>query len=49
LLISRRSDGLQLVSQQDHARLAGDLAELWGAERERQIEMFATEVLPHIR
>ena len=33
MLISRRSDGLQLVSQQDHARLAGDLAELWGAER----------------
>ncbi|HLW94386.1 MAG TPA: DUF3891 family protein [Solirubrobacteraceae bacterium] len=33
MLISRRRDGLQLISQQDHARLAGDLAELWGAGR----------------
>jgi hypothetical protein len=33
LLISRRSDGLYAVTQQEHARLAGRLAELWGAER----------------
>ena len=24
------------------------LLELWGADRERQIELFATEVLPHL-
>ncbi|HEX4033171.1 MAG TPA: DUF3891 family protein [Solirubrobacteraceae bacterium] len=33
MLISRRSDGLHAVTQQEHARLAGRLAELWGAER----------------
>ncbi len=32
MLISRRSDGLHLVSQREHARLAGRLAQLWGAE-----------------
>ena len=33
MLISRRSDGLHLVPQREHARLAGRLAELWGAEQ----------------
>jgi hypothetical protein len=33
MLISRRSDGLTLVTQQEHARLAGTLAERWGNER----------------
>jgi hypothetical protein len=33
MLISRRPDGLTLVTQQEHARLAGTLAEGWGNER----------------
>jgi hypothetical protein len=33
MLISRRPDGLTLVAQQEHARLAGTLAERWGNER----------------
>src|ERR1700733_7393636 len=33
MLISRRPDGLTLVTQQEHARLAGTLAERWGNER----------------
>jgi hypothetical protein len=30
MLVSRRDDHLQLVTQPDHGRLAGKLAELWG-------------------
>lgn len=33
MLISRRGDGLQLVAQQEHARVAGAMAAAWGNER----------------
>ena len=33
MLISRRSDGLQLVAQQEHARVAGAMAAAWGNGR----------------
>jgi hypothetical protein len=33
VLISRRGDGLQLVAQQEHARVAGAMAAAWGNER----------------
>jgi len=33
VLISRRRDGLQLVAQREHARVAGEMASAWGNER----------------
>ena len=33
MLISRRGDGLQLVEQQEHARVAGAMGTAWGNER----------------
>jgi hypothetical protein len=33
MLVTRRADHLALITQPDHARLAGELGELWGNER----------------
>ena len=43
------SDCVTRIEEYREAGCTHVMLELWGAERERQIEMFATEVLPHIR
>ncbi len=43
------SDCISAIEEYREAGCTHVMLELWGAERERQIEMFATEVLPHIR
>ena len=45
MLISRRPDGLTLVTQQEHARLAGTLAEQWGNERFDQSPQHAALII----